>query len=121
MSEPKPSSRLSGADEEDAVDATTREHLQRLYANVNLLGELGYDSTGETQYEDVKALEERIGRFRELLSECHPKLTSEGLKEDIAYLLGWVEDWRCECGDLNRHHEAFCYRCGAGQPEDDDE
>ena len=27
------------------------------------------------------------------------------------------EDWRCECGDLNRHHEAFCYRCGAGQPE----
>jgi hypothetical protein len=27
-------------------------------------------------------------------------------------------DWRCECGDLNRYHEAFCYRCGAGQPED---
>jgi hypothetical protein len=26
-------------------------------------------------------------------------------------------DWRCECGDLNRDHEAFCYRCGAGQPE----
>lgn len=26
-------------------------------------------------------------------------------------------DWRCECGDLNREHEAFCYRCGAGQPE----
>jgi hypothetical protein len=26
-------------------------------------------------------------------------------------------DWRCECGDLNRHHEAFCYRCGAGRPE----
>lgn len=26
-------------------------------------------------------------------------------------------DWRCECGDLNRNHEAFCYRCGAGQPE----
>lgn len=28
-----------------------------------------------------------------------------------------VQDWRCECGDLNRYHEAFCYRCGAGQPE----
>lgn len=28
-------------------------------------------------------------------------------------------DWRCECGDLNRYHEVFCYRCGAGQPEDD--
>lgn len=26
-------------------------------------------------------------------------------------------DWRCECGDLNRGHETFCYRCGAGQPE----
>jgi hypothetical protein len=25
--------------------------------------------------------------------------------------------WRCECGDLNRAHEAFCYRCGAVQPE----
>jgi hypothetical protein len=22
--------------------------------------------------------------------------------------------WRCECGDLNGEHEAFCYRCGAG-------
>jgi protein gp37 len=40
--------------------------------------------------------------------------------------LGWVRDlrdaclaqnWRCECGDLNRYHETFCYRCGAGQPE----
>ena len=29
------------------------------------------------------------------------------------------EDWRCECGDLNRWHESFCYRCGAGQPDDD--
>jgi hypothetical protein len=28
-----------------------------------------------------------------------------------------VSDWRCECGDLNRAHESFCYRCGAGQPE----
>lgn len=28
------------------------------------------------------------------------------------------QDWRCECGDLNRYHEAFCYRCGAGQPEE---
>jgi hypothetical protein len=26
-------------------------------------------------------------------------------------------DWRCECGDLNRRQEAFCYRCGAGPPE----
>jgi hypothetical protein len=29
-----------------------------------------------------------------------------------------TSDWRCECGDLNRDHEAFCYRCGAGQPEE---
>lgn len=27
--------------------------------------------------------------------------------------------WRCECGDLNMAHEAFCYRCGAGQPEEE--
>lgn len=29
-----------------------------------------------------------------------------------------VSDWRCECGDLNRDHEAFCFRCGAGKPDD---
>ena len=29
--------------------------------------------------------------------------------------------WRCECGDLNGLHEAFCYRCGACSPEDADE
>jgi hypothetical protein len=28
--------------------------------------------------------------------------------------------WRCECGDLNRDHEAFCYRCGAGPHGDHD-
>lgn len=28
------------------------------------------------------------------------------------------EDWRCECGDLNRWHEAGCYRCGAGRLDD---
>lgn len=27
------------------------------------------------------------------------------------------EDWRCECGDLNRAHEWCCYRCGAGAPD----
>lgn len=27
------------------------------------------------------------------------------------------EDWRCECGDVNRAHEAGCYRCGAGRPD----
>lgn len=26
--------------------------------------------------------------------------------------------WRCECGDLNRGMEAFCYRCGAGQGDE---
>lgn len=31
------------------------------------------------------------------------------------------DDWRCECGDLNRGHEAFCYRCGAGQPLDEED
>lgn len=30
------------------------------------------------------------------------------------------EDWRCECGDLNRLHEWSCYRCGAGRPEEGD-
>lgn len=30
-------------------------------------------------------------------------------------------DWRCECGDLNRGHEAFCFRCGAGKPESREE
>lgn len=35
-------------------------------------------------------------------------------------VFGAVDDnWRCECGDLNQRHEAFCYRCGAGQPEED--
>lgn len=29
-------------------------------------------------------------------------------------------DWRCECGDLNRSHESFCFRCGAGQPDEAD-
>ncbi len=31
----------------------------------------------------------------------------------------WREgkDWRCGCGCLNRAHEAFCFRCGGGQPE----
>ncbi len=30
---------------------------------------------------------------------------------------GLDRGWRCECGDLCERHEAFCYRCGAGQPE----
>ena len=30
-------------------------------------------------------------------------------------------DWRCECGDHNRWHEATCYRCGAGRTGDDEE
>ena len=25
-------------------------------------------------------------------------------------------DWRCLCGDLNREHEACCFRCGGGNP-----
>lgn len=29
------------------------------------------------------------------------------------------DDWRCECGDLNRGAEAFCFRCGAC-PHDDE-
>lgn len=28
-----------------------------------------------------------------------------------------TDGWRCECGDLNGEHEAFCYRCGACGPE----
>lgn len=29
--------------------------------------------------------------------------------------------WRCQdCACLNRDHETFCFRCGAGQPEDDE-
>jgi protein gp37 len=45
----------------------------------------------------------------------------------IPHKLQWVrdlrdacttQDWRCECGDVNRAHEAFCYRCGAGGPEE---
>jgi hypothetical protein len=27
------------------------------------------------------------------------------------------DSWRCECGDLNKPDEVFCYRCGAGPPE----
>jgi hypothetical protein len=27
--------------------------------------------------------------------------------------------WRCgDCGCVNADHEAFCYRCGAGQPDE---
>lgn len=37
----------------------------------------------------------------------------------LQVLLGEArKDWRCECGDLNRWHEVFCYRCGAGPQED---
>ena len=28
-------------------------------------------------------------------------------------------DWRCLCGDLNREHEACCYRCGGGDPREE--
>lgn len=41
----------------------------------------------------------------------------EGLKDDIGYALGLIKRWRCECGDINGAHEAFCYRCGAGGPD----
>jgi len=45
----------------------------------------------------------------------------------VPHKLGWIRDlrdacttrdWCCECGDLNRYHEVFCYRCGAGHPEE---
>lgn len=40
-------------------------------------------------------------------------------REEDLFIRGTEPDWRCECGDLNRGHEAFCYRCGAGQPEEE--
>lgn len=43
-----------------------------------------------------------------------------GLSEDIAYTLGLIERWTCgDCGCVNGHHEAFCYRCGAGPDEEE--
>lgn len=44
----------------------------------------------------------------------------------LFHLLAWDltliaverQSWRCEdCQCLNGTHEAFCFRCGAGQPE----
>lgn len=33
-----------------------------------------------------------------------------------------MSDWRCrDCDCLNRDHEAFCFRCGAGRPETPDD
>lgn len=67
---------------------------------------------------------DREAHLRDLLERCHARLTgvSEGLREDIAYALGWIEDWRCDdCGATNRPHHAFCVVCGAGIPELDRE
>jgi hypothetical protein len=51
----------------------------------------------------------------------HPPWSDSWAREVATTLLREVfsDDWRCECGDLNRIHEAFCYRCGAGQPEEE--
>lgn len=49
-------------------------------------------------------------------SDSWARLVAETLDEAA----GNANHWRCECGDLNGLHEAFCYRCGACQPEDDD-
>lgn len=56
--------------------------------------------------------------LRRLVNEVDP-LNYPGLTEDIAYTLGLIQRWTCQdCGCVNGHHEAFCYRCGAA-PDDD--
>lgn len=61
----------------------------------------------------ARELLERVVQ-EEIITHAFP-----GLGEDIAYALGLIKPWRCECGDLNGPHEIFCYRCGAGSPEED--
>lgn len=44
------------------------------------------------------------------------RAVAASVAEDIKRALVAVEDWRCECGEMNRVHEAFCVGCGAGKP-----
>jgi hypothetical protein len=79
-----------------------REHLDRLYDLLNLLTDLGYDSTGETAYEDTKALETELLRLtdlhrgavdaalRDVLEEAKrrtPQLTGDRLAMTIGYVV----------------------------------
>jgi hypothetical protein len=56
--------------------------------------------------EKIETLRRELEETRIALARCE-----ERLRADLS------PDWRCECGDLNRDHEAFCYRCGAGASE----
>lgn len=82
-----------------------------------------------------------IDSITEAVEEHEPRLTDREL-EDARVRQGTIEillegdevcphgneihlgaypsccDWRCECGDLNGRQVVFCYRCGAGPPED---
>lgn len=46
----------------------------------------------------------------------------DGTPTELEWLQGNYRGayWRCECRDLNRDNDTFCYRCGAGRPEDHD-
>ena len=46
-------------------------------------------------------------------SDSWARLVAEALEDAAAN----ANHWRCECGDANGLHEAFCYRCGGGGPE----
>lgn len=47
-------------------------------------------------------------------SDSWARLVAETLDEAAAN----ANHWTCECGDQNGLHEAFCYRCGACQPDE---
>jgi hypothetical protein len=67
-----------------------RAHLDRLYELMNLLTDLGYDSTGETVYEDTKALETELVR----LADAHRGAVGENerLREEITHMRAQLSD-----------------------------
>lgn len=99
-------------------------------ARTYTLEHFGFSKTsfvGHMRSNDFDAAVDHIVAFADKARELLERVVQEeiithafpGLGEDIAYALGLIKPWRCECGDLNRHHEAFCYRCCAGSPEEE--
>lgn len=85
------------SDAEEALDAARQREQQLTQALTKIAAADGYTERASWL----------IGIARAVLAgeACAPDGTH---KED---------DWRCECGDLNRWHEWCCFRCGAAKPD----